>query len=601
MKKLIILPIVFIILLFLSSGKCMAQQSAAKAARVFITAGQSNTDGRVSSKLLPDYIKAKATDTVEYKSGQYRHCKIVQNKMDGQFAPYWPKGRMTDGLWTYDAIVYHWVEEAIHEDFYVVKYAVGGTSIQYPNDSAKGRYWSANPEWLSKTTSYEKKGNSLLLSFTDAIDAAIDQTLSKIEQGYRIEAFLWHQGESDARYATKYYDNLKGVIAYVRQHLTTKTGHDYSQLPFIFGSIPHASRDYRLDVEVAMQRIAQEDPNVYLIDISDQELQKDKLHFTDKTAEYMGLEIYKTLEKILDLSDTQFRIARYRDDKACAISYTFDDGLQEHYTLVAPALEKQGFKGTFWINGNTLQDSVAARGVPRVTWQQLKEMAERGHEISNHGWSHKSLPRLEGEALRAEIEKNDTIIFNHTGVFPRTFCYPGNAKSGQAIAAASANRVDTRTQQFSVGSKSTDENLEKRVADLIKHNAWGVTMTHGIHYGYDHFASPQILWDHLEKVKAQEDKIWVATFHDVAAYVKCQKAITCDVVKSKNGLRVTPHIALDKDLFATSLTAVIDRPGVEKVAVRQGGKALATQIFPDRVLFHFDPFGGEIDIEIEKQ
>ena len=45
-------------------------------------------------------------------------------------------------------------------------------------------------------------------------------------------------------------------------------------------------------------------------------------------------------------------VARYKGDKACAISYTFDDGLAEHYTLVAPQLERRGFRGTFFINGS---------------------------------------------------------------------------------------------------------------------------------------------------------------------------------------------------------------------------------------------------------
>ena len=44
-------------------------------------------------------------------------------------------------------------------------------------------------------------------------------------------------------------------------------------------------------------------------------------------------------------------VAKYKGDKACAISYTFDDGLAEHYTLVAPQLERRGFRGTFFING----------------------------------------------------------------------------------------------------------------------------------------------------------------------------------------------------------------------------------------------------------
>lgn len=43
-------------------------------------------------------------------------------------------------------------------------------------------------------------------------------------------------------------------------------------------------------------------------------------------------------------ADWNVYIAKYKQDKACAISYTFDDGLAEHYTLVAPQLEKRGFR-----------------------------------------------------------------------------------------------------------------------------------------------------------------------------------------------------------------------------------------------------------------
>ena len=43
--------------------------------------------------------------------------------------------------------------------------------------------------------------------------------------------------------------------------------------------------------------------------------------------------------------DSEVYVADYKDDKQCAVSYTFDDGLEEHYTLVFPEMEKVGFKG----------------------------------------------------------------------------------------------------------------------------------------------------------------------------------------------------------------------------------------------------------------
>lgn len=568
--------------------------------RVFISAGQSNTDGRVNNKLLPGYIKELASDIINFKEGAYKFCKISQNRNDGCFVPYFPKGRISEGYWTYDAVTYYLLEQSLQEDFYVVKYAVGGTSIQYPNDTARGRYWSANPELLGKTASFEKKGNSLLLSFIDAIDAAIDNTLSKLEGGYQIDAFLWHQGESDDRYAEKYYENLKAVIAYVRHHLTEKTGKDYSKLPFVFGSIPESNRHYRPEIEAAMKRIANEDSDAYLIDMSTQELQKDRTHFNEKSAEYLGQEMYRTLDKILKLNPYGFCVPRYKNNKTCAISYTFDDALAEHYSLVAPALEKLGFRGTFWVNGQTIGDTVYQRGFARMTWSQMKKMAHKGHEISNHGWAHRNVTKLSPEKLRYELEHNDTVIFQNTGIFPRTFCYPGNTKNNEVIAFVEKTRIASRTFQFPIGSKSAAENLDRHVASLLENGGWGVGMTHGITYGYDHFGNATILWDHLKKVKALEDKIWVATFREVSSYVKRQKAVTYDVIKTKKGFSVVPYLTLDENLFTGLLTAVIEQQNLKKVTVYQGEKRLKTRRLSDKVLFDFNPFGGMIEVEIKR-
>lgn len=593
-----ILTLLLCALLLLASGIVHAQSMNRKPARVFITAGQSNTDGRVKNALLPDYIKALTADTT-YRTGTYPFCKIVQNDRSGHFVPYWPKGRIADGLWTYDAIVYQQLGNVLQEDFYVVKWAVGGTSIAYQNNNPKGRYWSADPEWLKNTASFERGGNSLLLSFTDAIDAAIEQTLSRLEQGYRVEAFLWHQGESDYKRGAKYYDNLRAVIRHVRQHLTEKTGQDYSRLPFVFGSIPKKNKNFDPLVDAAMQRIAEEDPNAYLVDLSDGDLQGDKLHFTATTAEYFGQQVFKTLDRVLGFSGHGFRVADYRDDKDAAISYTFDDGLKEHYTLVAPWFKKLGFKGTFWINGSKVNaDAKHSTDTTRVTWDELRSMAKQGHEISNHGWAHRNFGRHTLEEISEDVFKNDSVLLAEIGLYPRTFCYPNNTKTPEGFALVNENRVGTRLLQRSIGGKSTPQNLEEWVQNLIDSRGWGVGMTHGITYGYDRFAKPEVFWEHLRKVKAQEDKVWVGTFEEVVAYIKERKAITYDIVETKKGLRIRPHLTLDSTLFTIPLTGVIERNHVKGITIRQGKKKLKTRLLPGKVLFDFDPYGGEIEVHI---
>ena len=47
-------------ILFFVLGFCYIQARGQKPAHVIITAGQSNTDGRVPNNRLPDYIKAMA-------------------------------------------------------------------------------------------------------------------------------------------------------------------------------------------------------------------------------------------------------------------------------------------------------------------------------------------------------------------------------------------------------------------------------------------------------------------------------------------------------------------------------------------------------------
>lgn len=295
-------------------------------------------------------------------------------------------------------------------------------------------------------------------------------------------------------------------------------------------------------------------------------------------------------------ADWNVSVAKYRHDKVCAISYTFDDGLAEHYTLAAPQLEQRGFRGTFFINGSKVnKDERHIKDTTRVTWPQLKEMAEKGHEISNHGWAHRNFAKFPFEVLKEDILKNDSAIYAHVGVMPRTYAYPNNTKQGEAMAFVARNRVGTRLKQRSVGSKRTARDLEKWMETLIKTGDWGVGI---LTYGYDAFGNPQRLWEHWEQVKANEDKIWVGTFHEVVSYLKEREAIRLTVTEKKNKLHVVPELPLDKELFTEPLTMVVEGGTMKKVSARQGKKKLSVQLRSDKAFFDFDPFGGEIIVTI---
>lgn len=297
----------------------------------------------------------------------------------------------------------------------------------------------------------------------------------------------------------------------------------------------------------------------------------------------------------------QVYIADYKDNKQCAISFTFDDGLLDQYTVLFPEMEKVGFKGTFWVCGKIIEEEVAQQSKPRMTWAQMKEMDARGHEISNHGWSHTNLKRISLDEVKIEVTKNDSIIEAMIGKKPTTFCYPFNSRTDEIIQIASEGRVGTRIRQYAVGgdkAKSTIESLDRKVEELLIAGDWGVAMTHGITSGYDYFPDPNVLWEHFRRVKAQEDKIWIATFADVSAYVKERDNIELDVVKKKSSYKVTPRLNLDAKLFTSSLTMVV-KNGKSQINATQDGKILPVKKIGEEALFDFDPYGGAISISFK--
>ena len=307
-------------------------------------------------------------------------------------------------------------------------------------------------------------------------------------------------------------------------------------------------------------------------------------------------------------AQSQVAVARYKGNCAAAISYTFDDGLLEQYTELFPQLKKYNIKASFCVNGNTINRNeyllntgdttdVLVREKPRMTWKMLREMSDQGQEITSHGWAHQNVKKINGEALRYEVQHNDTVIWEHTGVFPRTFFYPGNAKSPEKVAYCEQNRVGTRTEQVSIGSKRDEAWLRQWVEDLIRNRKWGVGMTHGISRGYDHFRNPQVLWNHFEYMSHKRDSVWIATFHDVSAYVKERDAIKLKTKTKKRKIIVTPSLSLDKELFHEPLTLVVER-GL--LSATQDGKPLAIKSKNGNSIVAFNPHGGKIILQVEK-
>ncbi|MBQ3070523.1 MAG: polysaccharide deacetylase family protein [Tidjanibacter sp.] len=290
------------------------------------------------------------------------------------------------------------------------------------------------------------------------------------------------------------------------------------------------------------------------------------------------------------------RVARYRGDKQCAISYTFDDGLRDQYTLAAPLLEELGWRGTFAINGRKIDVAMIKGDTTRFTWQEAADLARRGHEISNHGWEHKKMTRLTEERIKQEIALNDSAILHNVGRYPLSFCYPYNSKDSLIRRMAEQGRVTSRMYQIAIGKASSAQKMTRWVDRTIRDGSWGIGMTHGILTGYDAFNDFADFENHLLYTKSHEDKIWVAPLAEVAAYVTEQNSVVLDTEIKKNQIVVKLHLSLDSELYNEPLTLVIE--GVKRVKkAQQGGRKLDVEACGDVFMVEVNPHGKPVKIK----
>lgn len=286
-------------------------------------------------------------------------------------------------------------------------------------------------------------------------------------------------------------------------------------------------------------------------------------------------------------------VAQYKDAKDCAVSFTFDDGFKDHYTVAAPELEKRGWRGTFWVNGARVPGEKEAKK-NRMSWDEIREMDSRGHEMSNHGWSHKRLTRCSAEVVREEIEKNDSAMTANLGKKPLTFCYPYNAKNAEVVSMAAAGRIATRLFQFPLGCQSPDREIYRRIDRTLENHGWAIWMTHAVTEGYDYFRRFDRYLAFLDYIKEREARIWVGTFGEIAAYVAERDAIKLEHEPVSGGVVVTPELDLDPSVFDVPLTMVVEADG--DIRVMQDGVGLDVMSEGGKYCFTFSPYGGKIQI-----
>ncbi len=114
-----------------------------------------------------------------------------------------------------------------------------------------------------------------------------------------------------------------------------------------------------------------------------------------------------------------------RDTGAVSLMFNVYWGTDEVCKILT-VLEKYEAKATFFIGGCWADDNVEC----------LKQIAEAGHELGNHGYFHKDHKRLSEKENQKEIATCNEFIRLATGITPTLFAPPSGSYGNVALSVA---------------------------------------------------------------------------------------------------------------------------------------------------------------------
>ncbi len=197
-----------------------------------------------------------------------------------------------------------------------------------------------------------------------------------------------------------------------------------------------------------------------------------------------------------------------RANEPLRVTLTFDDALKDHLLIAAPMLEERGWRGTF----NIVTDWVGMNE-KHLTWEDVRELIRRGHEVTTHTKSHRNLVKLleEGKAdeVRAEFAASRDAIADNTGFTPRFMCSPfvaQNEETSRLCREANLRQMNAPRCNFGEGS---DGKVRSVIEDFIVRGEQRLDILHhGVsaadHGGWRPFADRAAFGRHLDMIAALE-------------------------------------------------------------------------------------------------
>jgi peptidoglycan/xylan/chitin deacetylase (PgdA/CDA1 family) len=280
-------------------------------------------------------------------------------------------------------------------------------------------------------------------------------------------------------------------------------------------------------------------------------------------------------------------VCRWPMDKAAAYTIGFDDARVSHIDVARPELNRAGLTGTFYVNTRSV-----------TAWNSLRRMADEGHEIASHTWSHPRCSVIAEEDLRREIERAIEDIRNHLpGVRAvPSFSYPFgsfdetsrrvvsryhlSARSGvPGIESGDADRTDfAALKAVGVYPPYDIDRLNASVLEAVESRGWIIVYFHSISDRNSRGRTTIPLESfrrHLSFVRERKSDLWIATQGLAASYILMRRTavvsafvthgdrieVRVDGRRPENGFPVPLCVSLIRPAEWTGRRIIAENPG----------------------------------------
>jgi oligosaccharide reducing-end xylanase len=307
--------------------------------------------------------------------------------------------------------------------------------------------------------------------------------------------------------------------------------------------------------------------------------------------------------------DPNYQVGTWRGFRTAAITYTFDDGCPNQYTIAIPMFNGYGYKLTMF--------TVTGMGWYEPThWDQLQTAAAAGHEIASHTVTH---PTLNTSNEVYELSNSKIAIeVNVPGSKCVTVAYPNCSESTESVIATyyiAGRNCDgiinppTPSNFYKLGchllgnccGNNTLASVTSKDDWAASVGGWCIFLIHGIDSdgGFSPFSSTT-LDQSLQYLDARRNIFWVDTFGNVVRYIKERDDVSVSET-SNTGDSITLAVTDTLDNAIYNYPVTLRRPlpaGWGSANVSQNGLPVTSSIVVVNstayVMFDVVPDGGDV-------